>query len=213
MEALAERGLGRHLSVGGALGLFHYLDYRTTSDVDAWWDEKAGMDERHRVLAVVREVLEGFGEVTERGWGEVRSLELKRDGKKVFSFQVARRSARLEPTRPAPWVDVQLDSLTDLIASKMSALVERGAPRDFRDIHALCRARLVESGRCWELWRQRQELTGYESDRGRARLSVETHLERLESLRPLDSIPEGEDRRQAESVRSWFREVFLVDEL
>jgi hypothetical protein len=35
LQALATGGLGDKLSIGGALGLLHYLDYRPTSDVDA----------------------------------------------------------------------------------------------------------------------------------------------------------------------------------
>ena len=37
LRALAEQGLGDALSLGGGLGLLHYLDYRPTHDVDAWW--------------------------------------------------------------------------------------------------------------------------------------------------------------------------------
>jgi hypothetical protein len=44
-------------------------------------------------------------------------------GHKVFSFQIAQRSAQLEPSKPAPWIDVPLDSFPDLVASKMVALV------------------------------------------------------------------------------------------
>ncbi len=54
----------------------------------------------------------------------------------------------MEPSRNISWVDVKLDSLPDLVASKMVALIERGAPRDFRDIHAVCRAELLTGGRC-----------------------------------------------------------------
>ncbi len=39
LQALVEHGLAEHISLGGALGLLHYLDYRATHDVDAWWSE------------------------------------------------------------------------------------------------------------------------------------------------------------------------------
>lgn len=35
LQALARRGWGDKLSLGGGLGLLHYLDYRPTYDVDA----------------------------------------------------------------------------------------------------------------------------------------------------------------------------------
>lgn len=209
LEELADRGLGHCVSLGGALALFHYLDYRSTQDVDAWWNPSLGSDERSGVIAAIHSVLSGYGEVRQRSWGDVLSLELLQGRKKVFSFQLARRSAQLEPTQSAPWVAVQMDSLTDLVASKMAALVERGAPRDFRDIYTLCQAGLIAPAGCWELWSRRQVASGVESDFGRAVLAVETLLTRIEDYRPLSSIENDADRQQAESVRTWFREVFL----
>ena len=97
----------------------------------------------------------------------------------IFSFQIARRSAQLEPSVPAPWTHVLLDSFADLVASKMVALVERGAPRDFRDVHTVCQAGLITPHQCWELWRRRQQLAGSDTDCARARLAVETHLARI----------------------------------
>ena len=107
------------------------------------------------------------------------------------------------------WVDVKLDSLPDLIASKMVALVERGAPRDFRDIHAVCRADLVTEGECWRLWAERQRLSGSDTDWTRARLAVETHLQRLTLHRPLEQIRDPHQRSEAAQLRGWYREEFL----
>ncbi|MEJ2353711.1 MAG: nucleotidyl transferase AbiEii/AbiGii toxin family protein [Anaerolineales bacterium] len=95
---------------------------------------------------------------------------------KVFSFQIAQRSGQLEPARIVPELGVLLDSFPDLVASKMVALVERGAPRDFRDIHAVCHAGLITPQKCWDLWRQRQQIAGSDSDHHRATLAIETHL-------------------------------------
>lgn len=77
-----------------------------------------------------------------------------------------------------------MDSFEDLVASKMVALVERGAPRDFRDIHALCTAELIAPAHCWQLWRQRQNLAGSDANPDRAKLAVETHLTRISLHRP-----------------------------
>ena len=125
------------------------------------------------------------------------------------TFQIASRSAQLEPSGTVPWTDVSLDSLTDLVASKMVALVERGAPRDFRDIHAVCAAGLTTVSECWRLWRLRQEQTGSDDDRHRARLAVETHLARIAQHRPLESILDPAQREEAERVRNWFAEELL----
>jgi Nucleotidyl transferase AbiEii toxin, Type IV TA system len=209
LEALAAEGLGHQISVGGALGLLHYVDYRSTHDVDAWWSLSATAEERERVLRAVEGSLQPFGEVRTRSWGEVVSIELKVAGKTVFSFQIASRSAQLAAPEQLPWVDVSLDSLTDLIASKMAALVERGAPRDFRDIYTLYESGLTSARACWHLWGERQHKAGSDTDRHRARLAVQTHLARIARHRPLESIPEAAPRDEAARVRSWFAEVFL----
>jgi hypothetical protein len=124
----------------------------------------------------------------------------------------------MEPRKPkhlsdyaplvAPWVDVNLDSLNDVVASKMVALVERGAPRDFRDIFAVCRAALLSPQKCWELWRLRQSRSGSDTDRDRARLALETHPTRIAQHRPLESI-HPQDRTEAATVRQWFSTEFL----
>jgi Nucleotidyl transferase AbiEii toxin, Type IV TA system len=209
LAALAAAGLGHVISVGGALGLLHYLDYRTTHDVDAWWTPETLPEDRERVLAMLEAALQPYGEVRARKWGEVVSLELRKNGKTVFSFQIASRSAQLQPPTTLPWSDVALDSLPDLVASKMVALVERGAPRDFRDIYAVCRAGLMGPADCWSLWRQRQQKAGSDTDPHRARLAIETHLTRISQHRPLEAIADPDQRTEAEAVRSWFTQELL----
>ncbi len=209
LQALVEKGLAEKISLGGALGLLHYLDYRSTRDVDAWWAENITTDEQHRVVETIEAVLRSYGRVSTRAWGDVVSIELERESHKVFSFQIARRSARLEPPTTAPWIAVPLDNFHDLVASKMVALVERGAPRDFRDIYALCLAGLTTPAACWSLWRRRQELAGSDTDRRRARLAITPHLARIAQHRRLDQIADPQARSEAARVRAWFTEVFL----
>lgn len=209
LEAIAARGLGERISLGGASGLMHYLDYRPTNDVDAWWVGSPTAEEQRQVIRLVESTLAALGEVKTRIWGDVVSVELRREGKQVFSFQIARRSAQLEEARLASWIGVLVDSLADLVASKMVALVERGAPRDFRDIHALCQAGLITASRAWQLWRQRQQLAGSDVNAQRARLAVETHLARIAAHRPLEQIADSRQRAEAQEARAWFKEVFL----
>ncbi len=138
LQAIAAHGLGEKISIGRAFGLIHYLDYRPTYDVDAWWMPVATGQERQRVVEVIEKALRHSGRVYVRSWGDVVSIELEIQDKNVFSFQIAQRSAQLRPSILVPWTSVLLDSLHDLIAGKMTALVERGVPRDFRDIFAIC---------------------------------------------------------------------------
>jgi hypothetical protein len=209
LQALSARGLGAKISVGGALGLLHYLDYRPTHDVDAWWEQSTTAEEQQQVIRVIENALQPLGDVQKRTWGDVTSIELVAGNSKVFSFQIAQRSAQLRPSQPAPWTEILLDSFPDLIASKMVALVERGAPRDFRDIHALCQAGLVTPSQCWQWWRERQRLAGSDTGAHRAHLAVETHLARVSQHRPLEQIDDLSQRAEAEQVRAWIKTEFL----
>jgi len=211
-RALRESGLSGYLSIGGALGLFHYFEYRFTHDADAWWHAEAGQEQRRQVVQVIETALRSFGQTRTRKWGDVVSVELMQADKTVFSFQIASRDVQL---RNWVWLEeegIALDSLPDLIASKMTALVERGAPRDFLDIFTLCSQNIVEPVECWSLWQERQARSGDNTDFERARLAIETHLERIALHRPLESIPDTEQRMKAETLRRWFRESFLNTE-
>jgi hypothetical protein len=207
LRALADQGMGACVSIGGALGLLHYLDYRATRDVDAWWVDDVTAEDRRAVIGILTEVLSEHGEVRPRQWGDVTSIELVQGGRATFSFQIAHRSARLESPSPAPWVAVLLDRPADLIASKMAALVERGAPRDFVDIYTVCLDGLASPQDCWALWQRRQELAGSDSDLSRARLAIQTHLARIIQHRPLETIVDPRERADAERLRAWFTEV------
>jgi len=142
LKALVASGLSDRISLGGAFGLLHYLDYRPTHDVDAWWDGSATTQDKDRVITVIETALSPHGQVQRRIWGDVVSIELVQASQRVFSFQIAQRSAQLEPSISATWIDVALDSFPDVVASKMVALVERGAPRDFLFVCSVCHADL-----------------------------------------------------------------------
>jgi hypothetical protein len=51
---------------------------------------------------VLKDALATAGNVRVRTWGDVVSIELMRGAKKVFSFQIAQRTAQLQPSSPAP---------------------------------------------------------------------------------------------------------------
>ncbi|MCG8460009.1 MAG: hypothetical protein MI919_27320 [Holophagales bacterium] len=175
----------------------------------AWWAPQAGAADRERLVEVLRCALESAGAVKERAWGDVVSGELIDGDHRGFSFQIAQQSVQLRPSRKSPWDGVWIDSFDDLVASKMVALVERGAPRDFLDIYSVCEAGLATVDRCWELWVERSRLEGSEPSFERARLAVESHLARIVRYRPLDSIDDADERRRAQAARRWYREELL----
>jgi len=91
----------------------------------------------------------------------------------------------------------------------MEALVARGAPRDFRDIRALCAAELSTPEELWDLWARRREAAAETADRFEAGLAIRTHLERIERVRPLESIGAEADRNVARELRAWVKESLL----
>lgn len=209
LEALSKSDFRDRLALGGAVGLMHYLEYRATHDIDAWWLSLTSQAEQQAIRTLLEATLKPFGEVRTRTWGDVMSIELRQDGKTVFSFQIANRSVLLEPLIASPWPGVLLDSLPDLVASKMVALVERGAPRDFLDIYHLCREAIVTPEWCWSLWRARQEAAETEADVKRASLAIQLHLERIETQRPLLKIENLAERESTDQLRRWFHKEFL----
>jgi hypothetical protein len=210
LDALAASGAGQWISVGGAFGLAHYFEYRATHDVDAWWMDAATSEDREAVIHVLVATLERFGTVRKRSWGDVVSVELRVGDKTVFSFQIARRSARLAEPVDGPWPGIRVDTFDDLLASKMVALVERGSPRDFLDIYTLCQHGRSTTESCWSLWRARQRAAEQDDDQRRAELAVRTHLARIERARPLREIDDPGARAAAAGLRRWFIEEFLV---
>jgi hypothetical protein len=52
-------------------------------------------------------------------------------------------------------------------------------------------------------------MAGSDADASRARLAIETHLERIALQRPLEQIVDLESREQARHLRDWFLCEFL----
>ncbi len=208
LRALHESGLGNTIIIGGAFGLMHYYEYRSTFDVDAWWQLDTSSSEKKIVIQTLEKVLTQFGAVRTRRWGDVVSVELLEERKKQFSFQIAQRLALLKEPTLAKWANIPLDSFDDLIASKMSALVNRGAPRDFVDIFTFCERKFVSPERCWQLWVKRQQLNNEDADIDTAKLAIRTHLARIEQHRPLNTITDEDQKVSAVRIRSWYKEVF-----
>ena len=81
LQAISAAGLAGNLSLGGAFALAFYFEYRETHDIEAWWVPAAGAEERRRVVSCVESALQQFGEVSRRAWGDVVSVDLRREGK------------------------------------------------------------------------------------------------------------------------------------
>ncbi len=192
--------------LGGYFALQFYTDYRTTRDIDAWWKTRATHSGEEALRTVMQEVAQASGyELKERSFGETLSFELHRAGAKEFSFQVAVRTIGLEEPVASAWPPILIETLYDNIGSKMNALVNRGAPRDFLDIKRVVGAGLLPVELCWELWKKKNSGESIDS----AKHKVHFHLVALEGRRPLETIPGPAERRSAQQTREWFKHEFL----
>lgn len=127
-----------------------------------------------------------------------------REGKKIFSLPIATRDRYLHEAVPAAWQPVLIETFEDNMASKMTALVERGAPRDLRDVHEVCSRSLVSVNDCWALYRLKHPA----QDAAVAADKVLFAIERLDLQRPLATIADTTVREQAGRLRTWYRDVF-----
>jgi hypothetical protein len=215
LERLRRHPEARFIILGGHFALRCYLDYRSTHDLDGWWSSGVSAADRRSARAVIHDVA---GEVAaahgltlvERSWGDTEALDFQREesGRRrtVFSVQVAERTVELEPPIASPWAPIPIETLRDNLASKMNALVARGAPRDFRDVYEVVHAGLATAPECWHLWQAKNP----DAPIDQARVQVVKHLESIAERRPLDRIPEPE-RPAAEALRNWVRTVLTAD--
>lgn len=212
LETLAEQGLGEAFILGGAFGLSYYFEYRITKDIDAWWTADSVAEHRQAVIDCIQGVLQEHGQVRTRVWGQVNSIELTPAQATAvqFSFQIAPSASHLSQCLAVPWPQgLWVESFADLLAGKMVALIERGAPRDFRDIYMICWNGLARERECWAVWEARQKLNKGSPDHARARLALQTHLARLNSQRPLELIADPASQAAAAQLRSWFHKELL----
>ena len=54
LEALQNTRLGKYIVLGGAFGLAHYYEYRTTKDVDAWWTNDARETDKNKIVSLFK---------------------------------------------------------------------------------------------------------------------------------------------------------------
>lgn len=207
LENLAGHAEAAEIVIGGGVALSHYLEYRDTVDLDAWWRTEPRAD----VLAFVEGAMQALAarhgfDYRRRTWGETESLELMRGGQKQFSFQISMRTRYLDEVIPADWQPVWIETLRDNVASKMTALVQRGAPRDFLDIHELCTCGVASMEQCWSWFSEKHPDISVDE----AKRKIIARLAMIETTRPLEKIQSREKREKAALVRHWYRHTFAA---
>jgi hypothetical protein len=209
LSLLAGKLEAAEIVLGGYFALQHYADYRRTHDIDAWWKTRAIPITEQVIREAMQRVADEDGySMRERKFGETVSFELVKGGRKEFTFQISVRSVGLEEPVESAWPPVLIETFTDNIASKMSALVDRGAPRDFTDIKHVVDEGLITVEGAWELWCRKNPGGAIEP----AKQKVLLHLAGLESRRPLESIRDSGERERARETREWFKREVVKHE-
>ncbi len=209
LEALKAEPAAREIVLGGGTALQHYCNFRETRDLDAWWVKAPHPRTEDLLRATMNRVAHRHGYSLEiRKWGETQSYELREEGKTVFSFQIAVRDVQLEPPLPSVWDPVRIETFRDNLGAKMNALVGRGAPRDFLDVHEVCRRGLATVPDCWRTWSDKNPGRSVTE----ARANVVRHLELIESRRPLGTLKTEPDRSAARSIREWIKLSFCRED-
>jgi hypothetical protein len=210
LERLRRNPTSAEIVLGGYFGLQHYLNYRQTHDIDAWWRQRASPETEQAIRGVMQEIARERGAAyRERRFGDTISFEIAEAGGKRMSFQIAVRDIALDAPQVSPWAPILIETLRDNLASKMNALVGRGAPRDFLDIKNAVTSGLMSAEDCWRLWSLKNPGQQVADAKGKVRL----HLENLELRRPLDRIADAAERADARVVREWFRWEFLSSDV
>ena len=210
LSGLEQFPSARHMVLGGHFALKHYCDFRPTHDVDAWWSSESTEQDRAEVRAAVDSILAQICgrhrlQSHRRRFGDTESWELLRDGVKIFSLQIAARTFQLFPYLSSPWPPLRIETLAENAASKMNALVQRGAPRDFVDVRQLVVSALATPAECWGLWQRKNPDIALED----AQAEVVRHLHEIELRRPLATMNDPAERERARVTRAWVRKDFL----
>ncbi len=205
LESFAGHAEAAEIVLGGGVALSHYLEYRDTVDLDAWWRTESRPEVMSFIEGCMKSLAAANGlDFRHRTWGETASLELLRGSQKQFSFQISKRTMYLDAAVPAEWQPLWIETLRDNVGSKMTALVLRGAPRDFLDIYELVNRSLLSIADCWQLWSQKNP--GVLVDE--AMRKVCARIEHIAMTRPLDTIQPRAARDRTALVRAWYRDIF-----
>ena len=82
LTMLSAQRESEHIVLGGYFALQHYVSYRKTHDIDAWWRDRAIPSAEEIIRSVMKTVAEQHGyELRERKFGETLSLDRDRQGK------------------------------------------------------------------------------------------------------------------------------------
>jgi len=198
LDLLGRDSRAANIILGGGIALKHYVDLRPTHYIDAWWSENADQSSLDAIESVLSTVAARHGLSLRRRMtraSEMQSFDLQRDSQTLFSFQVVTRDIQLHIPSQSSWGALKLESLADTLGSKMTALVARGAPRDFLDVKAVCDYGISTAKVLCELWEKKNP----GESAATAKREVLRHLYAIELRTPLTELSPEERERRAEA--------------
>lgn len=201
LEAFTESELAAdyYLSGGTALSAF-YLHHRTSEDLDFF---TRGPVDAAAVLRLVNSIAEGS--VIPRRVADRFGFVVPIQGERVRVEFVRYDHPAIEPPVPQPG-GLRVDGMRDILANKLSALVERNEPKDFADIYCL----VARAGLSLE-----QGIADAKAKFGWPALeillqSAFLRIERMTGWPELDPPVDLEDARRA--FRGWTKSLIALDE-
>ena len=207
LENLGSQPAADEIEIGGGIALWHYSPHRQTNDIDAWWTHEsaaAAAAIQQTMAAIALE--EGLG-LVHRSQAGYQSWDLKKAGRTIFAFQIARKATRVDPLAPAKWGSLRMETFSENLANKMTALAQRGAPRDILDVATVLKAGLISPEECWRLWQRKHPGLAVQV----AQANVLKYLNALAARKPLQSILDGEQRAQASENREVIRQLATME--
>ena len=208
LEELGRLPNAEQFILGGGVALNELLPPpRATKDVDAWWRQGKSLELIAQAFGACRRAAAPFHlDVQRINHGDVDAFDfIDGEKKKVFSFQIALRDVALGEPSTSRFGALSIESLQDNLASKMSALVSRGAPRDFIDVKRAVDAGVFSVDDLWSLWKKTNPERGIDV----AKVHTAHHLSVIEMRVPLDSIDPAR-RDGIKDARRWYRSVLLA---
>jgi hypothetical protein len=136
IDAFFQRERGYVLTGGAALAGFH-LGHRTTDDVDLFTHDDRAFERGKFVVADIATAIGGTIEVRQDAPGFKRLVLRRRDDGLVIDLV---RDSAASTSPPVEFGQIVVDSLAEIMANKLTAIVGRAEERDLIDVMFLERA-------------------------------------------------------------------------
>jgi len=129
LNALTQHSESNSIILGGYFALKHYLDYRDTKDIDAWWVQGLWEPDQKRLFNDFKKLIEDFAysqnmEIRERKTRNMQSmLKYMQTAKQFFSFQIANREIQLCEPLTSPYPPILIETLESSLASRITTFI------------------------------------------------------------------------------------------